>query len=222
MFDPEPTQTRAVLWDLDGTLVDSEPYHWLAWRETMAAEHFELTWDEFASTFGQRNDKVLRRMLGPDLARGEIERIGNAKEEHYRRLVRTSGFDYLPGVRRWLAHLRANGWHQGLTTSAPRANVDAVLAVLDAGMFFDTVVTAEDVRQGKPDPQVFLLAAARLAVPSRRCVVVEDSPAGIEGARRAGMQAIAVGSRTNGVRADFLVRTLDDLAEDAFERLMDK
>jgi beta-phosphoglucomutase-like phosphatase (HAD superfamily) len=97
--------------------------------------------------------------------------------------------------------------------------VDAVLAVLDAREYFETVIAGEDVQQGKPDPQVFLLAAVRLAVPPQRCVVVEDSPAGIEGARRAGMRSIAVGSRADGVPADVTVRTLDELPEAAFEQL---
>jgi len=220
MADLDPIARRAVLWDLDGTLVDSECYHWQAWRETMAAEGIELTWQQFSMTFGQRNDWVLRGFLGSGLPDAEITRIGNGKESRYRELVRGGGLEFLPGVTRLLDHLRAAGWQQALATSAPRANADAVLDVLGGASYFEVIVTGEDVERGKPDPQVYLTAAARLLTPARRCVVVEDSPAGIEGAHRAGMRAIAVGHRTDGLPASYVVRTLDELPEDAFERLV--
>ena len=220
MPDSNSIARRAVLWDLDGTLVDSEPYHWQAWRETMAAEGFELTWEQFSATFGQRNDWVLRGFRGPDLPEVEIQRIGSAKESCYRELVRAGGLEFLPGVPRLLDYLQAAGWGQALATSAPRANVDAVLEALNAAPYFKAIVTGEDVERGKPDPQVFLTAAARLSTPAPRCVVVEDSPAGIEGACRASMGAIAVGRRTGGLQAGYVVRTLDELPLDAFERLI--
>ena len=77
---------RAVLWDMDGTLLDSAEYHWLAWRETLAAERYDLTRDQFVATFGQRNDTILRGWLGADLSLDEIERIGGTKEACYREL----------------------------------------------------------------------------------------------------------------------------------------
>jgi len=211
---------RAVLWDMDGTLLDSAEYHWLSWRDTMAAERAEFSHDYFIRTFGQRNDTILRDLFGADLPLAEVDRIAEAKETLYRQLVRERGVRPLPGVERWLRQLRDAGWRQAVASSAPRLNVDAILEALGIAEFFDALTSAEDVSRGKPDPQVFLTAAARLGVAPARCVVVEDALAGVEGARRGGMRAIGVRSSHKHLEADVVVDSLDDLADDAFDRLI--
>jgi beta-phosphoglucomutase len=205
---------------MDGTLLDSAEYHWLAWRESLAAEGFPLTYERFVASFGQRNDTILRGYFGPDLPMSEVDRIGAAKETRYRALVRERGVALLPGVGRWLAQLRASGWRQAIASSAPRLNVEAILAALDIESRFDAIVSAEDVQRGKPDPQVFLLAAERVGAPPARCIVVEDAPAGVEGAHRGGMRAIGVRSTHAAIHADITVDTLAELPDDAFERLI--
>jgi HAD superfamily hydrolase (TIGR01509 family) len=210
------------LWDVDGTLVDSAEYHWLTWRDTLAAEGFTLTRERFDASFGQRNDEILRAHFGPDLPKSEIERIGNAKEERYRELVRTRGIEPLPGVLRWLKKLKSEGWRQAVASSAPLLNVQAIIEALKLESFFDATASAEDVDRGKPDPQIFLAAAAKLHVPPERCIVVEDAPAGLEGARRAGMRRIGVLSTHPSLEADIVVRSLDDLPDYAFDRLLNK
>jgi len=213
-------QPHAVLWDLDGTLIDSSEYHWQSWREALAAEGCDLTYERFAVYFGQRNDVIVRGYLGPDAPAGDIERIGDAKEVRYRHLVRTRGVQLLPGVQRWLTRLRQDGWRQAIASSAPRLNIETILDVLDLAGRFDAVVSAEDVQRGKPDPQVFLVAAERVAVPPARCIVVEDAPAGVQAAHRAGMRAIGVRSVHTALQADRLVQSLDELPDDAFDRLL--
>src|SRR5437764_11564222 len=178
---------RAVLWDMDGTLLDSAEYHWHSCREILAGERFELTHDQFVATFGQRNDTMLRDWLGADLPIGEIDRIGAAKEARYRALVQAGGITLLPGVERWLVRLQADGWRQAVASAAPRANVEAIVAALGIAAYFDAISSAEDVQRGKPDPQVFLVAAERVGVPPARCIVIEDAPAGLLGAQRGGM-----------------------------------
>src|SRR5215470_1842738 len=169
MADPS-RQPRGVLWDMDGTLVDSADYHYEAWRETMAGLGRPLSRDEFAATFGQRNDTILRRSIGPQITAEEIQRIGDAKEERYRTLVRERGIAALPGVREWLERLHAAGWRQAIASSGPRLNAQAVVAALGLESLFDAIVSAEDVVHGKPDPDVFLAAADRLGVAAARCV----------------------------------------------------
>jgi beta-phosphoglucomutase len=205
---------------MDGTLIDSAEYHWLAWREALAAEGFDLAVERFNATFGQRNDTILRAYFGPHFPLGEVDRIAGSKESRYRELVRSRGIDALPGVRRWLDRLKADGWRQAIASSAPRLNIDTILDVLGLAGVFDAIVSAEDVQRGKPDPHVYLLAAERLSVPARRCIVVEDAPAGIEGAHRAGMCAIGVLSTHTTLPADFSVRSLAELTDDAFEQLI--
>lgn len=209
---------RAVLWDLDGTLVDSAEYHWRAWATTLREAGVAITRAQFLGSFGQRNDTILAAWLGPRVRKARRAQLGAAKEAAYRRLMREGGVAPLPGAAAWVERLRREGWRQAIASSAPRANVDAVLEALGWGACFDAVVSAEDVTAGKPDPQVFLAAARRLGVPSARCVVVEDAGSGIEAADRAGMVSIGVGA--GAARATLAVASLADLAPDAFEALL--
>lgn len=210
---------KSVLWDLDGTLVDSEQYHWIAWRDTMAAEGVSLTHDEFLKTFGLRNDAIVPQWI-PDATPKRIDQIAVAKEQLYRRLVREGGLEPLPGARHWTEHLAEEGWRQAIASSAPRENVDVVLAVIGLASCFQAIVSAEDVTLGKPDPQVFLIAAERLGSVPAQSIVVEDAPAGIEGARRAGMPSIGVRRRGSPLPASLAVSSLADLPPDAFQRLV--
>jgi beta-phosphoglucomutase len=211
---------RAVLWDVDGTLVDSSEYHWRSWRDALAAENFRLTREQFAASFGQRNDEILRGYFGAGLPAAQLQRVAGAKEADYRRLVREGGIELLPGVGRWLERLKTDGWLQAVASSAPRANLDAILGALRLADFFAAIVSAEDVTAGKPDPQVFLVAAERLCAPASACVVVEDAPAGTEAARRAGMRAVGVLTSHASLRADLVVRTLAELPSEAFDELL--
>jgi HAD superfamily hydrolase (TIGR01509 family) len=215
----EGLRDRAVLWDLDGTLVDSEEFHWLSWRDVLRADGVELSHDRFLASFGQRNDRILAEWLGPNADPARVLRIGNDKEAEYRRLAETCGLTPLPGAREWLAALRRDGWKQAIASSAPRVNAETMLRVLDLTAYFDAIVSAEDVTVGKPDPQVFLKAAETLSVEASRCIVVEDAVAGVEGARRAGMRSIGV-TKTGRLDADVSVASLADLPADAFERLL--
>lgn len=210
---------RAVLWDLDGTLVDSAPHHWIAWRDTMLAEGVAIRYEQFLATFGKKNDLILREWLGEDVAPDRSRRIGEEKEAHYRRLVAARGLGPLPGAATWVARLHADGWRQAIASSAPRLNVEAVMRVVDFGGAFGAVVSAEDVSAGKPDPEVFLTAAARLGVPPARSIVVEDAAAGIEAARRAGMRSVGVSPHVT-LQADISARSLDQLPPGTFERLL--
>ncbi len=213
----------AVLWDMDGVLVDSAPYHFRAWKETFATEG--VTFDEaaFRRTFGQRNDTIIADVLGPDVPPERVAALGDAKEARYRALIALEGITPLPGARSWLQRLHERGIPQAVASSAPRANVEAVLKALHWEHFFQAIVSAEDVARGKPDPGAFLLAAQRLGMPPQRCIVVEDAPAGIEAAHRAGMRSIAL-STTHPPHtlklADRVVPSLEALPLDALDRLI--
>ena len=213
---------RAVLWDMDGTLIDSEEFHWISWRETLAQEGVAITHDQFLASFGQRNDSILPQWLGAAATPERIVRIGNAKEERYRDLIRTNGMQPLPGVATWVHRLHEQGWLQAIASAAPRPNIEVVLEALGAAHCFQGVVSAEDVRRGKPDPEVYLAAASRVGVTPDRCIVVEDAVPGIEGARKAGMRSIGVSHNGKYLRADIVVQSLDLLDTDAFDRLLRK
>ncbi len=212
-------QPRAVLWDLDGTLADSTEQHWRSWQVALEAEGIPITRERFLSSFGQRNEEILSSWLGPDAEPERIQRVGDAKEEAYRALVKRDGLDPLPGAAEWVRTLHEGGWHQAIASSGPRANVEVMHAALGFGEMIETLVAAEDVRRGKPDPEVFLEAARRLGVEADRCVVVEDARAGIEAALAGGMRTVAVRDEA-GEDADLVVASLADLPPDTFDRLV--
>jgi beta-phosphoglucomutase len=217
----QPMALRAVLWDLDGTLVDSGEQHFQAWRATAETLGQPMDRQRFAESFGKRNDTIIAGLLGGGVSAAEVQRIGDEKEELYRRLVREQGLELLPGAWDWLQRLKAAGWRQAVATSGPRANPEAVLPVVGLGAFFDAVLGGEDVTAGKPDPEIFLTAARRVRVGPERAVVVEDAPAGLLAGRRAGMRTIGVQSPHFGpLDADVVVGSLADLPRDAFDRLV--
>ena len=183
----------------------------------MEVENIALTYEQYVADFGKRNDEILRGRLGADLPDEFIARVSLAKEEVYRDLIRTKGLELLPGARYWLERLKAEAWLQALATSAPRGNIDAVFAALGIGEYFDAAISSEEVKAGKPEPDVFLVAAAKLGVAPRDCIVIEDAPAGIEAARRAGMRSVGVLTTHRELKADLVAPSLDQLPSDFFE-----
>ena len=212
---------NAVLWDMDGTLVDSEELHWKAWHLTLQNEGISITREQFLSSFGQRNDSILSQWLGPAASPEQAARISEGKEIMYRHLVLRDGISPLPGVADWLHRLHRQGLHQAIASAAPRANIETVLEVLSAAHIFEAIVSAEDVHKGKPDPEVYLLAAARLGVAPAHCIVVEDAVAGVESARAAGMRCIGVSRNGWHLPADMVVPSLDLLDASAFDDLLE-
>jgi HAD superfamily hydrolase (TIGR01509 family) len=158
--------------------------------------------------------------FGPDVDPTYATRLSLDKEARYRELIRTQGVQPLPGVMTWIARLRAAGWKQAVATSAPRLNEEAVVDALGMADLFDARIAAEDVTHGKPHPEVFLVAAARVGASPHRAIVVEDAAAGIEAGRRAGMRTIGISANGPLPGADIVVSSLADLPEDAFERLL--
>jgi len=204
---------------MDGTLVDTREQHWRSWREAMASVDVTITERQFSTTFGQRNDAILASWVGERATPQFVERVGGDKEQRFRDFVRHEGVVVLPGVAEWVERLHADGWLQAIASSAPRANVEVTWQALEFSSLLAAAVSAEDVTKGKPDPQVFLVAASRLGVEPTRCVVVEDAVAGIEAAQRAGMHSIGVGDNV-GTAADVTVGSLEQLESKAFDRLL--
>ena len=210
---------RAVLWDMDGTLIDSGEYHWLTWRDTLAELGVTLTRQDFAGWFGSRNDRILGRYF-PAMPADDMRRIGDAKEERYRAMVRRDGVELLPGIATWLDRLKDEGWRQAVASSAPPANIDVLVEVLGLDDVFHATVSAEEVPHGKPAPDVFLRAAEKVGVPPGRCVVVEDAGIGVEAGRRGGMRTIGIEGGHGALDADVVTRSMADLPLDTFNQLV--
>jgi beta-phosphoglucomutase len=181
----------AVLWDVDGTLVDTAELHFEAWCVLARELAQPFTRADFARTFGWRNPEIIPLLFGGNHGPADVTRLGDRKEDLYRAEAQ-KGVDLLPGVDVLLAALAEAGGRQAVGSSAPRKNLDLILDMTRTAPFFGAVVAMEDVRRGKPDPQVFLMAAERLGVSPGRCIVMEDAPVGVQAAKAGGMKAVGV------------------------------
>lgn len=183
---------RAVLWDVDGTLVDTAEQHFAAWQRLAESIGRTYTRADFAATFGWRNPEIFRHLFDATMPDDRVAELAFRKEEFYRDSVRTSGTQLLPGVARWIREFQAAGYLQALGSSAPRGNLDLLLEVTGVRSAFGAIVSGDDVIRGKPDPEVFLKAANLLGVAPQDCVVMEDAIAEVEAARAAGMRCVGV------------------------------
>jgi len=184
--------TEAVIFDMDGVLIDSGAHHRAAWRallEELGAEPSQP--DYWRLTIGRPSEEALPLLLGRRVPEHETWRLARRKRDLYVDFAR-GGMVSVPGVREFVATLSRLGIPRAVGTSASRFDVDRMLAGVGLRRHFDVIVTADDVTLGKPDPEVYELAAARLRIPPEACIVFEDSLVGVEAARRAGMRAVGV------------------------------
>ncbi|MCC6729454.1 MAG: HAD family phosphatase [Chthonomonadales bacterium] len=215
-------QVRAVLFDLDGVLIDSSSFHRESWTKLGSEIGFQMTDAVFWETFGMPNRQIFPLLFGRALPEAEASALSERKEELFRALAR-GRLQALPGAIDLLRSLKESGFRLALGSSTPRSNVDVILETLGVACLFDGTVTADDVTHGKPNPEVFLTAAARVAVPPERCVVVEDAVVGVEAARAAGMRCLAVTTTHPAERlaaADRIVAGLAGLGPEDFEALL--
>ncbi len=182
----------AVLWDMDGTLVDTAELHFEAWVRLCDTLGRPFTRDDFKATFGRRNPDIFPYLFPTGMSEAEAARQAEIKESMYRTATRERGVELLPGARSLMSGLAQAGALQAIGSSAPRGNLELILELTGVGHLLGACVGMEDTRRGKPDPEVFLEGARRLGVEPTRCLVLEDAVAGIEAATAAGMRSIGV------------------------------
>lgn len=208
----ETSKQCGVIFDMDGVLVDSYAPHLESWRALAAEIGASVSNEQFDHTFGRTSREIIRMLFGEHRTADEVRRLDERKEAIYRDLVR-GRVPEMPGAAPFVRALHAEGWRLAIGSSGPAENVALVAHELRLDQYLQARVTGADVTRGKPDPQVFLLAAEKLHLSPDRCVVVEDAPVGIEAARRAGCKAVALTSthpRSAFADAD---RVVDALAE---------
>jgi len=183
---------KGVIFDWDGVVIDSSAQHERSW-ELLAAEIGKpLPEGHFKASFGKKNQEIIPGLLRWSNDPDEIARLGIRKEELYRELVRAQGVRVLPGARELLIALRGTGIPRSVGSSTPRSNLDAIFSATGLGELFDQVVCGDDVKAGKPEPDVFLLAAQKLGLAPADCLVIEDAHVGIAAAHAGGMKVLAV------------------------------
>jgi beta-phosphoglucomutase family hydrolase len=216
------SKTKAVIWDMDGVIADTAPYHLKAWQAVFRKRGVNFTDSDFRRNFGQRNDTIIKNTLGEDISPSGIDTIATEKEESFRRGIR-GNIRPLPGAVELVKSLKGYGFVQALASSAPVENIQLVIQGLGIERFFQAIVFGREVSEGKPSPQGFLLAAKRLGVSPQNCVVIEDAVAGVTAAKRSRMRCLAVTNthpRTNLKEADLVVDTLQRVTVRDLESLL--
>jgi HAD superfamily hydrolase (TIGR01509 family) len=204
---------RAVIFDMDGVIVDSEPYSMQALIDILRQYGIEPTPDELQRSYGRRVRDDFVDYFSRHGVTADVDTAIAHKHARYYHLA-AGHLQPLPGVVALLRRLRDHGNRLALASSGDRVKVAfgmQALALLD---IFEAVVTGDDVSHSKPDPEIYLVAAQRLGVPPAECIAIEDAPAGVEAAKRAGMRCLAV---TNSVARDQLHKAdliVDSLADD--------
>jgi HAD superfamily hydrolase (TIGR01509 family) len=204
---------QAVIFDMDGVLVDSEPYSMQALIDTLRQYGVEPTEDELQRSYGRRVRDDFVDYFSRHGVTADVNIAIAHKHARYYHLA-AGHLQPLPGVVALLRRLRDHGYRLALASSGDRVKVAFGMQALALIGSFEAVVTGDDVSHSKPDPEIYLIAAQRLRVPPAACIAIEDAPAGVKAAKRAGMRCIAV---TNSVVSDRLYKAdliVDSLADD--------
>lgn len=212
-----------VIFDWDGVIIDSSRQHEKSWQQLAAEEKHTLAKDFFLRSFGMKNETIIPNLLGWSSDPAEIRRLSLRKEEIYREILCRDTVKPLPGVLHLLESLSAEAVPCAIASSTPAANIECVIDQLGIRRHFRAMATGEDVKRGKPDPEVFLLAAEKLGLPPARCVVIEDAHVGIEAARSAGMKVLAVATTHPAATladADMVVNWLSEVSAEALAQLV--
>lgn len=207
---------KAILFDFDGVVIDSGELHFKAWQVFCSIYGKEMTYEEFKKGFGQTNRDILQDILGRDLSEEEIKQFSEEKEEIFRSIAK-SKIKLIEGVADFIKKMMKHGIATALVSSTPRKNIDFILSEINLEKCFDVIVSAEDVRNGKPDPEGYLKAANLLGIQPANCIVIEDAIAGIQAALAAKMKCIAITTTQPPdklIEATYIVNTFAEIKLD--------
>jgi HAD superfamily hydrolase (TIGR01509 family) len=213
---------KGVIFDLDGVLIDSGWAHKQAWYDLAEKEDLEFSDKFFNDTFGMQNAQIIPILVGRELEPGELEDMSDWKEQRYRDIV-SEKLTLSQGAEKLLVELKEKDFRMAIGSSTPKANLDLIFCCLRLDNYINACVTREDVKNGKPSPETFILAAQKLSLLPHYCVVVEDAVHGIEAAKAAGMPVIALTTtrgREDLSAADIIVDNLDELKVEDFVSLI--
>lgn len=208
---------KGIIFDMDGVLVDNSPIHVEAFVRWCATRSIDFPPEKLSALFGMGNDDILKVVMNnPNLTDEEIHLYANEKEAIYREIFADTIVP-LPGLVDILDEFSKMGMKIAVGSSGMRKNVNFVLEKCGISSYFDAIADGDMIRNAKPDPEVFLLAANLLGLRPEECLVFEDSFAGIEAARRAGMKVVALATtyaRTEHQDYDMLIDNFTQITAD--------
>jgi beta-phosphoglucomutase family hydrolase len=215
------SRLEAVVWDMDGVIADTAEYHYQAWKYVFKERGVVYSKAEFMPFFGRRHDTIIRAVLGDSLPKKELEAITEEKQQNYRRRV-ADNIRSMPGAITLIKSLHNHGIKQAIASSAVPQNIEIIIRGLSIAECFQKIVHGMEVKEGKPSPQIFRMAAKRLKVEPENCAVIEDAIAGVAAAKRAGMKCVAVTNSHPKIRlknADLIVESLEKVSINDLQKL---
>lgn len=182
----------AVIFDMDGVICHTNPYHSLAFREFFSTRDLAPTDEEFAQhMFGKSNSYILSHFFNRPVTGNELLQMEEEKEGLFRKIYEPH-IEPIIGIVEFISDLNRHGVKLGVATSAPYANLELILSKVNIREKLGSILASEDVKKHKPDPEVYLKSAANLGVAPEQCLVFEDSFSGVSAALNAGMRVVGV------------------------------
>lgn len=217
-------RTKGIIFDLDGVIVDTAKFHYLAWRKMANDLGFDITIEQNEKLKGVSRVQSLQKILewgNKTVSEAEFEQLMKSKNEDYlARIAYMNEDDLLPGVKETLNYLAKNNIPFALGSASKNAR--PILKGLGIEKRFTAVVDGNDVTKAKPDPEVFLIAAEKLGIPPQDCIVFEDAVAGIEAANIAGMLSIGIGDKEILKEADYNFANFTEIDNEFIEQIVRK
>ncbi len=213
---------KAVIFDLDGVLIDTAEFHKKSWYDLAEKEGFEMSDEFFNDTFGSQNSEIIPSLAGKELSGEKIRELGDWKEARYRELI-DGKLQLLPGAEELIVNLKNASFKLAIGTSTPRENLDFLFERMPLHEYFDATVAGEEAQRSKPAPDPFLMAAEKVNISPSRCVVVEDAVQGVQAGLSGGMKVLAVTTTRKAddlAQADMVVHSLAEVGAVDFERLL--
>ena len=220
-----PNHPIGVIFDWDGVIIDSHNQHELSWQRLAKEYNKDLPNNFFKETFGMRNESIIPKFFNNWVDTSDIKEvkiIADRKEEIYRQIITQNGITPLEGVKELLASLKSQKIRCSIGSSTPIKNIETVINIIGLSDYFDAITAAEDVSNGKPDPEVFLKASKKIGIAPENCIVFEDAHVGIQAAIAAGMKVVAVAT-THGIdqlsKAHLAVESLEKIKVEGLYKL---
>lgn len=211
---------KAVIFDMDGVLVDSQPYHFKADIDTMAEYGVikdQKFYESFAGTLTADRMRTLKEMFGLDVP---VEEMTIKRENMILDIMGKEDIKPVSGIPEFLRSIKEKGLTTAVASSSDYKLINLILDRLKIAQYFDSVTSGSDVKRGKPSPDVFLLAAERIGIEPAECLVVEDSENGVKAAKAAGMKVLGYINPTSGKQdlslADFITDDFKKISIDMF------
>jgi beta-phosphoglucomutase len=198
-------QEIGLIWDLDGTLVDTKDFHFKSWHEAMLTVGINLDYQLFQQNFGRNNTEIIPIYLGYTPDKNVQTQLSDVKEDIFLSLVQGRSLLF-EGVKNWLDYFQKQDYHQAIASSAPMKNIDALINPSQIRSYFEKIISGAHL-PSKPAPDVFQLAARELNLKPAQCIVIEDAHAGLQAGRSAGMKTIGVATShpLDSLQADLVI-----------------